>query len=1084
MRYNKIYFFVIALLLSSISFVSFAQTARIVRGVVTDKLDGLPLPGASVIIKNENGRMIKGVITDVDGRYAIDFNISNAILQVSFVGFTAFEVRITDQSVIDVALDEAPSSLGEVLITGQARPTVDMGYMKVAARDNAAAVSSINIGRITHSSATSALEMMQGRAAGVQITAESGDPGAGYTIKIRGSTSINSSSNPLFVIDGIQYSGNVGEFSDLMELTTSRSPLQDVHPDDIESIEVLKDAGATAIYGSRGANGVVLITTKRGRANFTQIQLSSNASISFLPKDIPLLSGDDLKVFILEGMQNREGYSTGSLVYPELRDDPSRADYWEYNNNTDWVKEVQRVAWTVKNNISLSGGGSSTVYRFSLGTVNQQGTIIGKSYNMFTARFNLDYVISKHLSLQSSIGYTRADNKDGGDGIADGMGMLSFARRFPSFYPVYWPDGEGGYTNQYYVPFNDNIEIYNRNMYNPVAWGNLVNHDRANNKFASNISVSLKIIEGLSLLSRVNFDFSNNSFKIFVPHAATNRNWHDDSWVNLTRRGRASEQYIGQENLLAFKREFAEIHELSFTGVARFDWWYDDSFSQGATNTGSNLTTGMNAATRWNRLNSSRGHDVYNTNVFVLHYKLLDRYIIYPSINYEGSSRFGEANRYGVFPQLALRWRLSGEPFMQSLTFVDDFSFRYSWGLTGESPRDKYLYFSVYESGGSRYIDKVGTTAGGLQLNTLKWEVTTKNNLGMDASFFDGRLRVISDLYDDLVDDLLMKRSLPSSSGYGDYWTNYGVIRKRGFEFEARGAIVRTGDILWELNGNISFIRSKIVNLPDDEGLETDWHHGYPFMVKEGDVVGSFYGLRYKGVYATTEDAVALDREGNPMYEMDGRLKPVRWENQQGYVFRAGDAIYEDLNHDGLINDADRTIIGNANPSFYGGMGTTFRYKNLTFDIFFQYQYGNDVINLVRKEMETMNGGSRANINQSQSVMRRWRKEGDITEMPRVTFDPHRNAEGSDRFIEDASYCRLKNVSISYELPHNFISKLGISKASVFLNGYNLYTWTNYLGVDPEIRAVGPRDRPFRVGLDESRTPVPRSVTFGFNVTF
>ncbi len=1083
MRHFKYYCLLTLLLLASVPSGLWAQNTKIIRGVVKDKSDQLPLPGANVIIKNENDRFIKGVTTDVDGRYAIEVTIPNAILQVTFIGYKAFSVPVTNQVTLNVDLEPESHSIGEVVVSAKAKPKVDMGYMKIDARDNAASVVSVDLKEIAPSSATSAIEMMQGRAAGVQITAESGDPGAGYSIRIRGNTSLNSSNNPLIVIDGIQYTGDVGSFSDVSELMTSRSPIQDVHPDDIEAIEVLKDAGSTAIYGSRGANGVILITTKRGRANYTQITLSSNASVQFAPSDIPLLSGDDLKIFILEGMQNQSGYTSRSsnLVYPELRDDPTRSDYYQYNNNTDWVKEVQQTGYTLKNNLSLSGGGNSTVYRFSLGNVNQRGTGIGTGYSMFSTRFALDYTISKNLQLSTSIGYTRSDTKKGGADVGF-QNVLEAARKYPSFYPVYWRDEDGNTLDRYYIPRNKDIYMYSKDLYNPVAWGNLVKHGQYTNAFVSSVSLNFNIMQGLSLESRVNLNFSNNSFDIFVPQAATNRNWND-SKANVTRKGQGNSQYIGQENRLAYTKTLNEIHVITATGVAKFDWWNNSDFAQSASNTGSSQVTNMQATNRWSTPSSSRGHDVSNTWIAMAHYKLLDRYIIQTTLNYEGSSKFGKSNRYGLFPQVALSWRISGEPFLSSFAFMDDVKFRYSWGKSGQTPTGQYLYFSNYDAGSS-YIDKVGTMSSGIQLNTLRWEVTTANNLAIDAELFKHRVRFTAEIYDRMTNDLLMNRTLPSTSGYGDYLTNYGTIRNRGFEFDGRVSPVYSSDWIWEIYGNVAVVRNKIMELPGDSKLETDWYSGYPFKVYESDPIGSFYGLRHKGVYASEADAVARDKDGNALYDMDGKLKPVRWDNAGGVAFQAGDAIYEDLNHDGLINDMDRTIIGHANPDFYGGLGTKLVYKNWTLDVFFQYQYGNDVINLIRKDLETMDGGNDKNTNQSRSVMRRWRKQGDVTDMPRVTFNTNHNTEGSDRFVENASYCRLKSVVISYQLPATFLSKVGIKRASAFINGYNLLTFTKYKGVDPEIRATAQQGHPFRVGLDTSRTPIAKSITAGLNVTF
>lgn len=1076
------------LALSATPNLSFAQQPKIIRGVVKDKSDQLPLPGANVIVKTENDRMVKGVTTDVDGRYAIEVTIPNAILQVTFIGYKATNIPITNQTTINVDLESDSQELGEVVVSAKAKPKVDMGYMQVQARDVTTAVSSINLKEVAPSSATSAIEMMQGRAAGVQITATSGAPGAAYTIRIRGNTSLNSSNAPLIVIDGVQYSGDIGGLSDVTELMTERSPLQEVHPDDIESIEVLKDAGSTAIYGARGANGVVLITTKRGRANYTQVSFSNNTSIQIAPQEIPLLSGDNLKVFILEGMQNRGNRSSTSInmVYPELRDDITRSDYYLYNNNTDWVKEVQQTGYTLNNNLSLSGGGNTTVYRFSLGSTNQTGTVVGTGYDRFSTQFNLDYNISKNMRLQTSIRYARSTTKSGGDDLGTGyQSILGAARQYPSFLPVYWRDESGNTLDKYYVPANKDITLFSQDMYNPVAWANLVKNNKKGNSFVSNVTAYIDILEGLTLRSNISIDFNNEARNIFIPSEATNRNWNDDK-VNETKLSNSTNQMISHEDQLIYVKTFNEIHYLNLSAVARFEWNRSGSFYENATNTGSNHLVSMDATNRWSSMGSSRDKDAKNTWIGWGNYKLLDRYILIASISYEGSSRFGESNRFGLFPTASFSWRISGEPFMKNWEFLDDLRIRYSWGQAGNTPWDKYLYYNTYTSDiGQRYMDKSGTSPNNIQLNTLHWEVTATNNIGLDIEMFKSRIWAKLDLYKKYTNDLLMKRSLPSSSGFGDYWTNYGDVSNTGLEFEGRGRVVERKDLKVDLTFNISFIKNKIEYIPEDSPIVADWYNDFPFKPEEGDPIGAFYGYRYNGVYATEDAAVARDVDGNILYEMNGKPKTVRYGTGTGAEFMAGDAIYEDLNHDGLINDLDLTYIGNANPDFFGGFGGKVTWKNWTLDVFFQYQVGNDVVNLVRKDLESMRGGDKANINQSQAVMRRWRKQGDITDMPRVSFDANYNNLGSTRYIETGSYCRLKNLSISYSLPTSFANKIYMKRANVFFTAYNIYTFTNYTGQDPEIRSdSGVKEKPFRRGLDENRIAVPKSFTAGFNLTF
>lgn len=1083
MKILKYIFFVLTALCMLLSGSVYGQGARVIKGTVTDKSDGEPLIAANVMIVNANGRMITGRVTDLDGNFAIEVTEANAILRISYIGYKPIDTPIGSQSEFKVALEPESTALEEVSVTGQRVEKVDDGYSQIEKRNLATATTTVKLAEVARSSATSVAEMMQGRAAGVQITATSGDPGAAYTIRIRGNSSINASNDPLVVIDNVQTELSVKGVN-LTDLMSAHSPLANLNPEDIESIDILKDAASTAIYGSRGANGVVVITTKRGRKNETSISYGANLSVQFSPKEVPILSGDDQKILILEGEQNRgvvgvnaTGSGNVSQYLGALRDDPNRDDYYYYNNNTDWVSKVQQTGYTLKNDFSLRGGGNTTRYNFSVSHTNQTGTTKGGGLNRLTGLFNLDYQISNKLMFKSSITYTRTTQIQDGNVSGSSGSPLSMARAYPAFLPVYQKDEFGNDLPDYYIPEPEKQNfLFPRNMYNPVAWTNLTRRESSSENFRSVIQVIYDVIPDLRFTSRVSVSFNNGNDHQFVPASATNRLWND-AMINRTQYNNNNSQDVQQENVLSYSKVFNEIHQVSLMAVSKLGWSRSYSMAQTATNTANSNIENTGTTNRWSALSAGEDKDASVTFVGQFHYMLLDRYILQLNTNTEGSSRFGASNRWATFPTFALAWRVSGEPFMEKLPFVDELKLRYSLGKAGNSPGQKYLHFNTY-SAGSVYLDQTGVNSNNIQLNTLKWETSTTNNLGLDGAFFNNRLTVTADVYERKTEDLLLNRDMPGTSGFSSYLTNFGNLRNRGVEFDANVRIIEKA-FRWSMNFNIASNANKITYLPEDRGYVGRSINGYQAQIRQGDPIGSFYGYKFVGIYATDEDAVARDAQGNKVFDLDG--KPKRMQ-MGGRSLQGGDAQYEDLNYDAQINNQDITIIGDSNPNFFGGLGSSFAYKSWKLDFFWQYQVGNDVLNISRKNLEAMSGGANNNNNQAQSVMRRWRKQGDITDIPRVTFNTNSNNAGSDRFVEDGSYIRMKSITLRYDVPSAFCKKVGIRSANMFVTGYNLMTLTDYTGQDPEI-SIGGSD-PWAVGMDNGRTAVPKSFTFGLSITF
>lgn len=1074
-----------------------AQSGRwILKGVVTDSPDNLPVMGASVILKTSTGRNVKGIATDLDGNYMIEITVNDPVLYVKFLGYKEQTIKINKgETVKNIVLLPDVKTLGEVVVSEKANEKVNDGYMNIDKRMSAAATTTVKIEDIAASPASSVTEMMQGRASGVQIVATSGDPGASYTIRVRGNASINGSNDPLIVIDGVPYDISLNGAS-LTDLTSSHSPLQNVNPADIATIDILKDAASTAIYGTKGANGVVLITTKRGNKNEKTVNFNSTFSISEAPTEIPLLNGNSQKTFILEGDQHaRDGSSSmggssnlDNLTYMQLRDDPNRDDFYYYNNNTDWVNLVSRTGYSWNNNFSLRGGGNTTRYSFSTGYRTDRGTVIGSSYNQFTANFNLDYNIANNLTFKSSIGYSRSTTgRDGTLGGPTGADPLALARQYPAFLSVYEKDAVGNDLDAYYIPrpMHDNI-IYSRDYYNPLAWTKYTSREILNNNFRSNVSIDWEIVKGLRLSSRVAVDFSSSGDQKFIPSEATNRDWNDE-FVNYTSKSNNNSQTINQENVLNFTKTINDIHALSANIISRVRYDTGSSIGMSATNTGSPFASGVDASNKWLGLSGGESHGGSLSGIGQFNYSLLERYIVQTTINRTGSSKFGPARRWGTFPTIAFRYRISSEPFLSFTTdWLSELSLRYSYGIAGREPSSTGSYVSKYSQSGS-YLGEYGITADNILLSTLRWEQTRTHNYGLNLGLFNDRISVTAEYYDRLTTDLLTTRPMPSTSGYGSREANFGSLSNKGYEADFSAELLK-GKLRWSMYGNIAINRNMITYWPEEliQNVDGDisWsagdaNTGYPALIRQGDPLGSFYGFKFKGVFAQDADAVARDAQGNVMVDLDGNAKKLTWN--RSYNFTGGDAIYEDLNHDGIISNRDRTVIGDANPDFFGGVGSKLSWNRWRVDVFFQFQVGNDIINGARKSLEAQSGGTNANVNQAQSVMRRWRKQGDVTDMPRVVFATHYNSAGSDKYVEDGSYMRLKSFALTYDIPQNFCKKVGMRNASVTLNAYNLLTVTNYKGQDPEISVGGGIGS---MGVDNNRTAVPRSYTINLALTF
>lgn len=1047
---------------------AFSQQEIVVSGKVISLSDGAGIPFATVALLDQNNRVIDGVATDLDGNYSIQVP-SDGILQFSYIGHTTQIIKVDGRRTIDIRMEESVHSLEEVRITaiGKKGP-VHTGYGTVEQRDITGSVSSLNVDRMTQAPVNTVEQMLQGQIPGVQIITNSGDPGSGVTVRIRGNTSVSGRNEPLYIVDGVPYISHDSEAGDAIS-NRKRSPIADINPNDIEKIDVLKDASATAIYGSRAANGVVIITTKRGRKGKTRVNFNASVGLRTPPKHIPLNSGNSYKILQLEGYQHAGVDNNEALEY--LRDNPDAVWYQNYNNNTDWIKALEQTSVVQNYNTNVRGGGEYTAYSFSLSYLNEPGSMINTGYDRLSGRFNLDYRVSDKLRFGNSIFYARGRLQNPSVNEYNPYGM-AFTKA-PNL-SIYQQDSEGNNTGTLFNPQNTFIQDYG--TFNPVAFANSSNSNTVTNSLTTSIFAIINPVTNFNITSRISMNFGDNDNFGFIPAEATGLVWGNEL-VNNNSYANNGHTDFSQENIFAYQNTFNENHELSATFVTSVEISKEDEFSNNASNTGSVYLQRINASNRWFELNSSRGDNALFSLTGEVRYTLLDRYLFTGTLRRDGSSKFGEENRYGWFPAASAAWRISSESFMENVDFITDLKIRASYGANGRQPDGNYLYLGTYSSSG-KYMNYSTVAADNIQLNHLTWETSVQKNIGFDLSMWKDRITIINDWYIKTTEDLLYHQEIPGSTGFDEVLQNFGDIENKGFDLGLDVYILQ-GNVNWNMNFNISrninYITSLSNGVPVDGNRIED-----KYIVKAGvgDAIGSFYGLQSLGVYARDEDAIARDMNGNIIYDFDGQPKYMRFDNKNGYTFRGGDAIYKDINYDGLINELDYVKIGDSNPKFFGGITSNISFMNFTLALFFEYKYGHQVINIARMRTENLYNQN----NQSTATLRRWRKQGDETDIPRAIYEEGHNWEGSDRFVEDASYIRLRTASLSYNLPDDLVRSWRIENLQVFISAFNIYSWTRYTGADPEIGIDG--DSPLAVAVDDSRTSLPRIFTLGLDLTF
>ncbi len=970
--------------------------AQTIQGKVTDET-GQAIPGVNILEKGTTN----GTFTEVDGTYSLKLNTTNATLVISFIGYLTQEKVVGNQTTIDLSLVTDQAQLNEVVV---------VGYGTVRKSDLTGSLAQIKSKEINAFPATNVLQAMSGRAPGVQVIQNTGAPGGAVSVRIRGTNSVQGSNEPLYVVDGFPTSGSNPTI---------------INNSDIESIEILKDASATAIYGSRGANGVVLITTKQGKAGKIQVDYEGTYSQQTLRKKLDLMNAKEYASFYNEQATNDKvaRYFT-------------QAQIDAFGEGYDWQDLVFRQAPMQTHNLTVSGGNEKN--RFSIGgsIFSQDGIIIGSNYQRYSLRANVHTDVSKKFSLAYGATLTniRTSRQNSGGGNRGGS-LISAAISAPPTLTPYNDDGSYRVLATAY-PFISNV------ITNPLNYVNEQTDDVNANRVLANVALTFKPFDGLAI--KISGGIENSDDR--------NDGYTTTNFINSQGSANVSSaqgRSLLSENTISYNKVLGGKH--SIAAVAGFTYQDFLNTSLGASGVGflSNVTetANLSSANTPGIPSSSYSFATLLSYLGRVNYSYNNRYLATVSFRADGSSRYSEGNKWGYFPSAALAWRVSEEEFLKNSSFLSDLKVRASWGETGSQAISPYATLNTLSSGKTVFDDALyNTFAPGTRLpGNLKWETTEQADFGIDAAFFKDKLRLSVDYYIKNTRDLLNTVQLPVGFGFTSTIQNVGQIENKGIEISLDARIIDKA-FKWDLSGNIAFNRSKVVKL----------YNG-------ADILGGSIGV------TLISDNANLLREGQPMSVFYGYKR-------NGYN-ELGKEIYQDLNGDKLINQLDKTIIGDPNPDFIFGLNSTLSYKGLELTLFLQGSQGNDLLN-VSSINNTLDYGFGLNM-PKEVLYNHWSPSNLNAKYPVISRSNSYNY--SDRLVEDGSYIRLRNIQLAYNF--SLAGKKWLRSAQIFVSGQNLLTITNYSWWDPETNSQGGANS-IGQGIDHYSYPTAKSITAGVRVGF
>jgi TonB-linked SusC/RagA family outer membrane protein len=1001
------------------------QQAVLTGKVTSNK--GEPLPGVTIVVKGT----IVGTSTDNAGNYSLTSPENNGILVFSFIGMLPQEVPFSGSGTLNVTLQEDKKALEEVVV---------IGYGTQKKSDLTGSVSSLRDKDFNPGANASVDQMMLGRSAGVQINQTSSEPGGGVSIRVRGASSLNAGNEPLYVIDGLPLdnsaplsssSGGAGVGTN----RNPRNPLNSINPNDIASIEILKDASATAIYGSRGANGVVLITTKRGAKGRTGVSYDFNAGIQSVPNRLDVLNASEYIQF-MNDLAKDEGRA------PEF----SQADIAAVGAGTDWQDQIYRKAPLSSHNISVSGGDDNTTFFSSLNYFDQEGVLKNSGIKKYIARINLERKLGAKALVGINFNTSLVKDKNSIDGVNnnENAGPINSALLYDPTEPVYAADGRFSQSK-------------NLTINNPMSLVEGITSDNVTNRTMGSIFVKYTLLPGLD--AKLNFGSDRQSSRRDLFNSTLTLN-------GASARGIANVATLERSNVLLeytmnYNKQLNEKSTLNLLGGVTYQYFNNRSFSGIIRSFPSDALSTNNLGlgdTNIDNLFSGQEDNSILSYLSRVNYTLNDKYLFTASIRADGSSRFGENNRFGYFPSVAAGWRLTEESFVPD--FLYDLKLRASWGLTGNQEIDNYASLTTYTTGANAVFNNavvVGTRPSRIANPDLKWETTEQTNIGIDASILQGRISATIDYFIKNTRDMLIDLPLPRATGFNSILSNVGKMQNKGFELMLTSTNINKPNFSWSTTLNFAAIRNEVTDLGDVKNIITGSIEsiGPTAIVTVGYPAYSYYGYEITGLFQQ-DDNIAGSAQPN---------------SKPGYP------IFRDVNGDNRITPLDQQIIGSPFPDFTFGISNSFTYKRIQLDFFFQGQQGADLLNINILESMYPNNARRNRI--AEQALDRWTPENPTAKWPSgVQPSAYGGGKVSTLALQDASYLRLRNLSVGYNLP---VEKLKfIQSARVYAVGQNLATFTNYVGFDPEANAFGRSN----VRVDYNGYPLARTWMLGVNVGF
>lgn len=1045
--------------------------AQTVTGNVKDAT-GEPLIGVTVQVKGQKG----GAVTDIDGNFSLEA-AQGSTLVFSYIGYQSQEAKFTGEP-LDITMKEDNATLNEVVV---------VGYGTMKRSDITGSTVSVSADDISKSVSTSLDQALQGRAAGVQVTQNSGTPGGGISVSIRGTNSLNGN-EPLYIIDGIAVQGQTGNQAggDGMNNTNA---LSGINPADIVSMEVLKDASATAIYGSRASNGVVIITTKRGQANTTKVSYDGSVGWQTMPKKLDVLDLSEYAQFYNEradilGYGEREEFKNPSIL----------------GKGTDWQDEIFRTALMQNHQVSVSGGSDKIRYAASGGYLDQKGVVLGSGFRRATARVNLDVDAAKWLSfgVSSSLSTYKQTNtieKSNVNSLDDNVLMIA-VRQYPDV-PVRNADGTFGYVDK------SKYDTGGTPISNPVS--DALTRERYNRgtDVGINAFADVKFYKDLTLRVEYGQSLNFNKTYAFVPF------YDFGTYVQQSSGSRDASQskYYSFKTYLTYNHTWGKHSFNAMVGhEAQESRWENLNASRDGYkfNSVHELSSGDASTAKNGSGVSENSIESYYSRI---NYNFDNRYLLTTTMRADGSSAFGPSNRWGYFPSVALAWRATEEKFLKDVKWLNNLKLRFGWGLVGNQNAGNYAYGATMATVST--IWGTGYYMGNFPNSNLKWEKTNSYNAGIDLSVFNNRIEFIFDAYIKKTDNLLMHSPLPSyvigSTNTDDAlitspWINVGAMQNKGFEFTLNTIPVTNKNFEWRSNITFSLNRNKITKLyTEDAAIAGNIGGQLHTYTTVGNPVGQFYGYKCKGIFSSIEDFYLKDKNGDYLYDKNGNHRYVAIPEGQSIKESEvwyGDYIWEDLNGDGVINEQDRTFIGDPNPSFTFGFTNSFTYKNFDLSIFVNGSVGNDVYNYMNERLTNpYDLTGKLAINKDYARVALIDPNGGHTldnmcvtnpttaRVQRITTSSaNTNNRVSDRFVEDGSYLRIKNITLGYTLPQSLVKKIQLSNIRVYVSLQNLFTFTGYDGYDPEIGAYN-QDVKLQ-GIDFARYPSQKIYTVGISINY